>query len=102
METNKTLATYIALGAVSVIVLGLLPFGLVWACRRWRCPYPCCCVWRCFQDPDQLREARLPVHGTPEHLLGGSAALAIPYYAGGFEVYVPVLYQRLLLCYTVL
>ena len=48
------------------------------------------------------RGARLPVHGTPEHLLGGSAALAIPYYAGGFEIYVPVLYQRLLLCYTVL
>ena len=31
------------------------------------------------------RGARLPVHGTPELLLGGSAALAIPYYAGGFE-----------------
>ena len=32
METNKTLATYIALGAVLLIVLGLLIGGLVWAC----------------------------------------------------------------------
>ena len=48
------------------------------------------------------RGARLPVHGTPQHLLGGPAAVALSYYAGGFEIYVPVLYQRLLLCYTVL
>ena len=99
METNKTLATYIALGAVFIIVLGLLAVGLVWACRRWRCPYPCCCVWRCFQDPDQMREARAYLYTAPQ---GGSAALAFSYYAGGFEIYVPVLYQQLLLCYTVI
>ena len=38
----------------------------------------------------------VPVHGAPGHLLGDSAPLAFPYYAGGFVVYVPVLYQRLL------
>ena len=71
METNKTLATYIALGAVFIIVLGLLAFGLVWACRRWRCPYPCCCVWRCFQDPDQLREARAYLYTAPRDISWG-------------------------------
>ena len=71
METNKTLATYIALGAVFVIVLGLLAFGLTWACRRWRCPYPCCCVWRCFQDPDQLREARAYLYTAPRNISWG-------------------------------
>ena len=39
----------------------------------------------------------LPVHGAPGHLLGDSAPMAVPNYAGGFVVYVPVLYQ-LLLC----
>ena len=71
METNKTLATYIALGAVFVIVLGLLAGGLVWACRRWRCPYPCCCVWRCFQDPVQLREARAYLNSAPRDISWG-------------------------------
>ena len=71
METNKTLATYIALGAVLVIVLGLLAGGLVWACWRWRCPYPCCCVWRCFQDPVQLREARANLYTAPREISWG-------------------------------
>ena len=38
----------------------------------------------------------LPLHGAPGHLLGDSAPLAVSDYAGGFVVYVPVLYQRLL------
>ena len=71
METNKTLATYIALRAVFVIVLGLLAGGLIWACRRWQCPYPCCCVWRCFQDPDQLREAWAYLYTAPRDISRG-------------------------------
>ena len=71
METHKTLATYIALGVVLIIVLGLLAGGLAWACRRWRCPYPCCCVWRCFQDPDQLRAARSYLYTAPRDISWG-------------------------------
>ena len=71
METYKTLATYVALGVVLVIVLGLLAGGLVWACRRWRCPYPCCCVWRCFQDPAQLRAARSYLYTAPRDISWG-------------------------------
>ena len=71
METNKTLATYIALGAVFIIVLGLLAGGLIWAGRRWRCPYPCCCVWRCFQDPVQLEEARAYLYTVPRNISWG-------------------------------
>ena len=71
METHKTLATYIALGVVLIIVLGLLAGGLAWACWRWRCPYPCCCVWRCFQDPDQLRAARSYLYTAPRDISWG-------------------------------
>ena len=46
--------------------------------------------------------ACLPVHGTPQHLLGGPAAVALSHYAGGFKIYVPVLYQRLLCAILVL
>ena len=97
METHKTLATYVALGVVLVIVLGLLAGGLVWACRRWRCPYPCCCVWRCFQDPDQLRAARSYLYTAPRDISWGirrrwpSLTMQV-----GLLFNVPVLYQRLL------
>ena len=46
--------------------------------------------------------ACLPLHGTPQHLLGGPAAVALSHYAGGFKIYVPVLYQRLLCAILVL
>ena len=105
METNKTLATYIALGAVLVIV------HRAWA-PCWRpglglsavaVPLPLLlCLAVLSRSGPAERGACLPECCTPGHFLGDSATLAFPYYAGGFEIYVPVLYQRLLLCYTVL
>ena len=71
MEAHKTLVTYIFLGVVVIIVLGLLLGGLVLACRRWRCPYPCCCVWRCFQDRDQMRGAAHNLYSAPRTITWG-------------------------------
>ena len=65
-----------------------------WAPRRWpglglsavAVPLPMLlCLAVLSRSGPAERGARLPVHGTLELLLGGSAALAIPYYAGGFE-----------------
>ena len=104
METNKTLATYIALGAVFIIVLGLLAVGLIWAGRRWRCPYPCCCVWRCFQDPVQLEEARAYLYTVPRNISWGVRRRwpSLTMQVGLNIIYVPVLYQRLLCAILVL
>ena len=65
MEAHKTLVTYISLGVVVIIVLGLLLSSLILACQRWRCPYPCCCVWRCFQDRDQMRVVEHHLYSAP-------------------------------------
>ena len=71
MKAHKTLVTYISLGVVVIIVLGLLLGSLVLACRRWRCPYPCCCVWRCFQDRDQMRVAAHHLYSAPRMITWG-------------------------------
>ena len=71
MEAHKTLVTYISLGVVVIIVLGLLLSSLILACQRWRCPYPCCCVWRCFQDRDQMRVAAHHLYSAPQTITWG-------------------------------
>ena len=72
METHKALATYISLGVVVIIILGLLLGVLVLAYRRWQCPYPCCCcIWRCFQDRDQMRVAAHNLYLAPQTITWG-------------------------------
>ena len=71
MEAHKTLVTYISLGVVVIIVLGLLLGSLILACRWWWCPYPCCCVWRCFQDRDQMRVAEHHLNSAPRTITWG-------------------------------
>ena len=102
MEANKTLVTYISLGVVVIIVLGLLLGSLVLACRRWRCPYPCCCVWQCFQDRDQMRVAAHHLYSAPRTITWGIQRRdESPTMQVGLNYTYRYCKQLGLLCYTV-
>ena len=103
MEAHKTLVTYISLGVVVIIVLVLLLGGLVLACRRWRFPYPCCCVWwRCFQDKDQMRVAAHNLYSAPRTITWGiQRRHESPTMLVGLSYMYQYCKQRGLLCHTV-
>ena len=102
MEAHKTLVTYISLVVVVIIVLGLLLGGLVLACRRWRFPYPCCCIWRCFQDKDQMRVAAHNLYSAPRTITWGiQRRHESPTMQVGLSYMYQNCKQRGLLCHTI-